>query len=443
MRSQQVLCALAALTLGTGARAGLPPAMTGDLYVSDWNNDRVAVYAAGGAFLRGFTAAGLNGPRGVVFGPGREIFVASELSHEILVFDQDEQYVRRFTNAALSGPTGMALGPDSTLYVSSFNNGRICVFGTDGTFLRWFSAPGFGTPNCVAFDSAGFLYAASAGTGRVFKFDSAETFLFSFTTPVGTPLSSPMGIARTASDVLIVAGGGSSNLVRFATDGSFLGQITHPDLTGPQGIGIDERGHVFSSSYFQNKLVEFDPAGTWVQTISSGGLNVPRSIAFAPFEAGSFPAFCFGDGSASACPCGNAGAPGAGCANSATAGGMLSATGAASVSADTVVLAVAGLPPTAPGLYFQGTGRVNAGLGNAFGDGLRCAGGSVVRLGTKPSSAGTSSYPGAGDASVSTRGMLPAAGGTRTYQVWYRNVASFCTPDAFNLTNGVEIAWGA
>jgi len=29
----------------------------------------------------------------------------------------------------------------------------------------------------------------------------------------------------------------------------------------------------------------------------------------------------------------------------------------------------------------------------------------------------------------------------RTYQVWYRNSASFCTSASFNLTNGVRVAW--
>jgi hypothetical protein len=33
------------------------------------------------------------------------------------------------------------------------------------------------------------------------------------------------------------------------------------------------------------------------------------------------------------------------------------------------------------------------------------------------------------------------APGTRTYQLIYRDAASFCTPSAFNATNAVSIAW--
>ncbi len=45
-----------------------------------------------------------------------------------------------------------------------------------------------------------------------------------------------------------------------------------------------------------------------------------------------------------------------------------------------------------------------------------------------------------GDPSVSVRGAVSAPA-TRTYQVWYRNVAAFCTPSTFNFSNGVEVIW--
>jgi hypothetical protein len=87
-----------------------------------------------------------------------------------------------------------------------------------------------------------------------------------------------------------------------------------------------------------------------------------------------------------------------------------------------------------------GTGGPTDGL-VAFDDGLRCAGGMVVRLGVTANVGGTSQYPAPLDAPISVRGMIPAGGGTRVYQCWYRNAAAFCTPSAFNLSNGVEIDW--
>jgi hypothetical protein len=151
--------------------------------------------------------------------------------------------------------------------------------------------------------------------------------------------------------------------------------------------------------------------------------------------------FCFGDGSGTACPCGNNSAAGSqdGCLSSLGTGGRLRASGNASLAADTIVLTGAQMPNSSA-LYFQGTNQQNGGLGAAFGDGLRCAGGTVIRLGTKANVAGASQYPAAGDPPTSVRGLVTAPG-TRTYQIWYRNAAAFCTAATFNLSNGCQITW--
>lgn len=150
---------------------------------------------------------------------------------------------------------------------------------------------------------------------------------------------------------------------------------------------------------------------------------------------------CSGDGSGAACPCSNTGGIGRGCGNSQTQGARLSASGMASVSADSALLTTSFAPPFATAMYFQSVGMVNGGLGTAFGDGLRCVNGGVIRLGRKFSVGGLSSYPGPLDAPISVRGNVPA-GATRHYQAWYRDPANFCTSDTFNLTNGVRIVWG-
>jgi hypothetical protein len=150
--------------------------------------------------------------------------------------------------------------------------------------------------------------------------------------------------------------------------------------------------------------------------------------------------FCSGDGSGTACPCGNSGTSGHGCASSVDASGaVLTAVGAASIASDSLVLTGSGMPNSSA-LYFQGTSQTSGGAGSAFGDGLRCAGGTQTRLGTKLNVAGTSMYPVAGNPSVSVRGGC-AAGNVRTYQVWYRNAAPFCTASTFNLTNGLQVTW--
>jgi hypothetical protein len=163
-------------------------------------------------------------------------------------------------------------------------------------------------------------------------------------------------------------------------------------------------------------------------------------VKYASLDAAGAP-FCAGDGSGTACPCGNESAVGSssGCISSLGVGGRLFASGNAHLTADTLVLHGDQMPNSAV-LFFQGTGQQAGGAGSIFGDGLRCASGLVARLGTKLNVGGASSYPAAGDAPISVRGGVTAPG-VRTYQCWYRNAAPFCTPSPFNVTNGWQVTW--
>lgn len=156
------------------------------------------------------------------------------------------------------------------------------------------------------------------------------------------------------------------------------------------------------------------------------------------FETGSGQAYCFGDGTSTACPCGNPGGAGEGCANSTGSGATLASAGSSSVASDDLTFNAAGLLPSQPALLFSGLNAVNSGAGVLFGDGLRCAGGSVVRLGVQvPDAGGAASWgPGLGAAG----GW--ASGDTRRFQTWYRDPVGGPCGSAFNLSHGVELVFG-
>jgi hypothetical protein len=150
--------------------------------------------------------------------------------------------------------------------------------------------------------------------------------------------------------------------------------------------------------------------------------------------------FCPGDGSgATACPCGNASTNGGGCANGTTNGAILSGSGSASVSAANLVLSGTDMIANQPGLYFQGDNAINSGSGVAFGDGLRCAGGAVIRL-----QVGFGDAAGASATSIDigAKGGV-AAGDVKRYQIWYRDPNTSSCGSQFNLSQGLEITWSS
>lgn len=156
-------------------------------------------------------------------------------------------------------------------------------------------------------------------------------------------------------------------------------------------------------------------------------------------------AYCPGD-AAAACPCGNGAAmvpPSLrGCANSSGSGAFLAISGIASLSGDTQSAFASEHMINGSIVLAQGTSPASGTA--SFGDGLQCLGGGIVRIGAMenfvPGTA-VARYPGTGQAPISVRGGITAPG-TRWYQAYYRNAATFCTSSPMNSTNGIELVWG-
>lgn len=171
--------------------------------------------------------------------------------------------------------------------------------------------------------------------------------------------------------------------------------------------------------------------------VGGGFWNTPINWYMARY-AGCYPPFtpyCFGD--AGTCPCGNTGVHGTGCANSTGAGASLAGTGSASIALDNLVLHAAGTAPQRAALALRASQALNGGAGLSFGDGLRCAGFGLVRLGVRITDAAGGATWGPGLASQA--GL--SAGQTSRFQVYYRDpVASPCGT-GFNLTNALEVTF--
>jgi hypothetical protein len=161
-----------------------------------------------------------------------------------------------------------------------------------------------------------------------------------------------------------------------------------------------------------------------------GGCIFQNSIEFCDVAT----PYCLCDAGA---PCANID-PAAGCQNSTGSGATLAASGSSSVAADTLAFAASNLLPNQPALLFVGENAVNGGAGLPFGDGLRCAGGNVVRLGVDtPDTQGDASW---GPGLAATGGW--SAGDTRRFQAWYRDPGAGSPCGAgFNLSQGLEVTF--
>ncbi len=426
--------------------------------------------AATGATLWVSTVDQDGGPYdGVVFAPNGDPVIAS--FRKIWRFDHatGAQVWQANRQASVSGNCGGAIGGNA-IYVADAVGGGNTIKKYDlatGAFLYQGPVmPGFTIQNTPMVGPDGTIYLSRTQNNAAVDFfyaftDTGAAIVQKWSVPAGWSTSSEFAVGPDGS-VYHIAPGNVIHRRHPATGALLNASAAIPaDFSGPR-IAVDALGRVFfSNGAFNNGAFHSfnaDLSPRWsvvVPNINIGAPAIGRDGTLVIAGIGTnvkayrtpltgVAVFCSGDGSATACPCGNSGAVGRGCANSVNpAGGRLAAAGAASVSNDTLVLLGSGMP-NASALYFQGTDQVSAGAGAVFGDGLRCAGGTIIRLGTKANAAGASQYPAAGDASVSVRGLVPGAGAVRTYQTWYRNAdPGFCTPSTFNLTNGLLVTWSA
>jgi len=200
------------------------------------------------------------------------------------------------------------------------------------------------------------------------------------------------------------------------------------------GNGMDAKGlDIWGSSWFWEHSLSTDP-DFWSDTdlhlrASSTGINTgdPSSpldpdgsrsdIGAIPYD-GNYPVgttYCLAN------------------ENSSGARGRIELSGTGRVSANNLGLSAHGLPGGVVSLFFIGTQMVDAPLGN----GRLCAGGQIGRLGVEVAN-------GAGIAShafdnTSAMGGAPAvaAGQTRTFQNWFRDVPG--GGEESNLTNAVAV----
>jgi Tol biopolymer transport system component len=216
------------------------------------------------------------------------------------------------------------------------------------------------------------------------------------------------------------------------------------DSSGAQG-DANSAGGSFSAD------ARFLAFSSWAGNLVAGDTNGKSDIFIRDLDLTGFDTICDpGVAGVIACPCSNPpGATGHGCDNSsATGGARLSAAGSAYLSVDRLVFTADGATPTSTGILLQGDAELP--LGAVFGQGVRCAGGTLKRLYVKSIAAGSMSAPefDAGDMSVSARsqalGDPIAPGARRTYLVYYRDpvVLGGCSAaSTFNATQTGIITW--
>ena len=302
--------------------------LSGNLYVADFNNNRVvrflspfanptriepdAVYGQPSFSNRTASApssTALNQPRAVTFDPAGNLWVADSGNHRVVRFSvgvlnsqtqpaADTVIGQRdfFSNSANAGgqvtgsgfdtPTALVFDSQSNLYVSDGRNSRVLRFsaplrpsGGNPTASAVWGQSNFATrgaplqasnstiavPGGLAIDGSGNLYVSAPADNRVLVFSTGTT------------------LGGAAKSVL----GQSDFATTTANTGAFP-QASPNSLSGPADVKVDQNGNVLVADTGNNRVLEFSPnaksaSRVWGQSdfVSNGANQIkPASISF-------------------------------------------------------------------------------------------------------------------------------------------------------------------
>jgi streptogramin lyase len=256
-----LLVVLTAL-VGSGARA--------DLFVSSVNFNSVVQYDENtGDFLSVFASGDLSGPRGVLFGPDGNLYVASQ-TNRVVRYDTSGNFIDEFvvSGGELQSPRCIIFGPDGNLYVGSRGTNSVVRYsGTDGSLIDIFVPPGSGGlsgPRGLVFGPDGNLYVSSFNTGQVLRYDAATGNFIDIFADSGQETN---GLVFGPDGNLYVATGDPAPpaVYRFDATGQFMDIFVRPDATGglldPNGLLFGPDGNLYVGD--QNDIAPHSGGGVF------------------------------------------------------------------------------------------------------------------------------------------------------------------------------------
>ncbi len=200
-------------------------------------------------------------------------------------------------NQQFNEPRGIALSPDrSIIYVLDAKNARIQAFNSDfkyvgscgspGNGMGEFKVPkewGGGPSGGIDVGPDGTVYVTDTwadGGGRIVRFQADGTPLPSIRMPQGQSFFYPRGLTVAPDGVLFVSDTGNNRIVWFNPDGSFGGILGQDELKEPVGITDGPNGLIYVCDVAHKRIASFNRNGNFVKQWMILGWNPgdPRGI---------------------------------------------------------------------------------------------------------------------------------------------------------------------
>jgi len=286
---------------------------TGDVYVADTDNQRVAEFDAGGRFVRAWgwgvadgaeepqactssCRAGLEGTGAGQFAYPNGIAVdnepASPAEGDIYVIDPRNNRIEKFSSEGqfilmFGGEVNATTGGDVCLA------GETCQVGSEGTGAGEFQK--IGSEGAITVGLGGTVYVGSEGAGgegRVQRFSSEGVYESEFVVK-SAPAVRALAVDSTGDVYLTIdnsEGSLSPEVLEYEPDGTLIRTLVPSAMATHIVLATDAQGHLFVDDLYENfeehiqQVLEYGESGEELVSIPPSGGEAEGIDGLAPIE---------------------------------------------------------------------------------------------------------------------------------------------------------------
>jgi tripartite motif-containing protein 71 len=261
----------------------------GNVWVTDYGNDRILEFSAAGVLLHAYGSPGVgpgsfSDPWGIAVNRSTgNVYVSDPGNNRLVELSSSGSFVRAFgwgvspggtrkdefqnctsyCEAGIVGsgegqfnwPQGVAVDSSGNVWVAEYNNDRLQEFGAEGKYLHSYGTAGsgggqFNRPANIVF-SGSDLFVTDQENNRLQELSNAGAFVEA----IG------WGVSNGEEKLEVCTSG-----CRAGSAGSGNGQ-----LSSPIGLAIDAAGNLYVGEYINDRVQELSSAGAFVTKFGSAG----------------------------------------------------------------------------------------------------------------------------------------------------------------------------
>ncbi len=220
-------------------------------------------------------SAGLSTPLGVAVDGSGNVYVADSANNRIAKWSPANQTLTTLISTGLKGPSSVAADSSGNLIIADAGNAAVRKWTASTSTLTTLVSTGLSGTLVVAVDATGNVYIGDGGN-HVVRLWTASTQ--AVTTIVSTTVIGPNALSLDASGNLYIADQLKQTIYKWSPSTQALTTLVS-GLANPRGVAVDGSGNVFFADTNNNAVKKWTAATQSVTTLLGSGLNAPRGLA--------------------------------------------------------------------------------------------------------------------------------------------------------------------